>query len=140
MGDEGLAVFVDTGVFVALRNADDELHVRSKQLMKKALKGEFGRVCTSDYVIDEAIKTALVRTRRHDLAVDMGKYIIESPRITKLWTTKDAFDAAWRKFKIFKDQPLSFSDCVSLALMEKTRIKQIVSFDSGFDGLVQRIY
>ncbi|MDH5376478.1 MAG: PIN domain-containing protein [Candidatus Bathyarchaeota archaeon] len=104
------------------------------------MKGEFGRVCTSDYVIDEAITTALVRTRRHDLAVDMGEYIIESPRITKLWTTKDDFDAAWRKFKILKDHPLSFSDCVSLALMEKTRIKQIVSFDSGFDGLVQRIY
>ena len=135
-----MAVFIDTGVFVALRNADDELHVRSKQLIKKALKGEFGRVYTSDYVIDEAITTALVRTRRHDLAVDIGKYIIESPRITKLWTTKDAFDAAWQKFKTFKDQPLSFSDCVSLALTEKTRIKRIISFDSGFDGLIQRIY
>ncbi len=135
-----MTVFVDTGIFVALRNADDELHTRSKELMKRALKGEFGRICTSDYVIDEAITTALVRTRRHDLAVDLGRYIIESPRITKLWTTKDTFDMAWKKFKTFKDKPLSFSDCVSLALMEKNRIKQIISFDSGFNGLVQRIY
>lgn len=135
-----MTVFIDTGVFVALRNADDELHIRSKQLIKKALKGEFGTVYTSDYVIDEAITTALVRTRRHDLAVDIGKYIIESPRITKLWTTKDTFDTAWQKFKTYKDQPLSFSDCVSLTLMEKNRIKQIISFDSGFDGLIQRIY
>jgi len=135
-----MAVFIDTGIFVALRNADDELHTRSKELMKQALKGEFGRIHTSDYVIDEAITTALVRTRRHDLAVDVGRYIIESPRITKLWTTEDTFDMAWKKFKIFKDKPLSFSDCVSLALMEKNRIKQIISFDSGFNGLVQRIY
>ena len=135
-----MAVFIDTGVFVALRNADDELHIRSKQLIKKALKGEFGRVCTSDYVIDEAVTMALVRTGRHDLAVDIGKYIIESPRIKKLWTAKDAFDMAWQKFKAFKDKPLSFSDCVSLALMEKNRVKQIMSFDSGFDGLIQRIY
>jgi len=135
-----LAVFVDTGVFVALRNADDELHARSKQLMKKALKGKFGRAYTSDYIIDEAVTTALVRTRRHDLAVDIGKYIIETPRITKLWTTKDTFDTAWQKFKTFKDKPLSFSDCTSLALMEKNRIKQIMSFDSDFDGLTQRIY
>jgi len=48
------------------------------------LKGEFGRVYTSDYVIDEAVTTALVRTRRHDLAVDIGKYIIESPRFLLL--------------------------------------------------------
>ena len=135
-----MAVFVDTGIFVALRNADDEFHMRSKELMKRALKGEFGRIHTSDYVIDEAITTALVRTRRHDLAVDLGKYIIESPRITKLWTRKDTFDTAWGKFRTFKDKPLSFTDCVSLAFMEKKRIKQIISFDSGFDGLTQRIY
>jgi len=135
-----MAVFIDTGVFVALRNADDELHTRSRELMKRALKGEYGRTYTSDYVIDEAITTALVRTRRHDLAVDIGKYIIESPRITKLWTTKEAFDLAWEKFKAFADKPLSFSDCVSLALMEKNRVNQMMSFDSGFDGLIQRIY
>ena len=135
-----MAVFIDTGVFVALRNADDELHIRSKQLIKKALKGEFGRVYTSDYVIDEAVTTALVRTRRHDLAVDIGKYIIESPRITKLWTAKDTFDVSWQKFKAFKDKPLSFTDCASLALMEKNHIKQIMSFDSGFDRLIQRVY
>jgi len=135
-----MAVFIDTGIFVALRNADDELHIRSKELMKRALKGEFGRIYTSDYIIDEAVITALVRTRRHDLAVDLGKYIIESPRTTKLWTTKDTFDAAWEKFKSFKDRPLTFSDCVSLTLMEKYRIKQLISFDSGFDGLIQRIY
>jgi len=135
-----MTVFIDTGIFVALRNADDELHTRSKELMKRALKGEFGRIHTSDYVIDEAVTTALVRTRRHDLAVDVGKYIIQSPRITKLWTTKDTFDTAWEKFQTFKDQPLSFTDCTSLALMEKNHIKQIISFDSDFDGLTQRIY
>jgi len=135
-----MAVFIDTGVFVALRNADDELHVRSRELMKRALKGEFGRICTSDYVLDEAITTALVRTRRHDIAVDLGRYIITSPRITKLWTTKDTFDIAWEKFKTFKDKPLSFTDCVSLALMEKNRIKQVISFNSGFNGLTQRIH
>ena len=118
-----MAVFIDTSVFVALRNADDELHTRSKELMKRALKGEFGRIHTSDYIIDEAITTALVRTRRHDLATDLGKYIIQSQRITKLWTTKEIFDTAWEKFQTFKDQPLSFTDCVSLVHMEKNRIK-----------------
>lgn len=135
-----MAVFIDTGIFVALRNADDDLHVRSKELMKSALRGEFGRIYTSDYVIDESMTTALIRTKRHDLAVDVGKYIIESPRITKLWTTEDSFNVAWEKFKTLSDKPLSFTDCVSLSLMEKNRTKQIMSFDSGFDGLVQRIH
>ncbi|MGB9854915.1 MAG: type II toxin-antitoxin system VapC family toxin, partial [Candidatus Bathyarchaeales archaeon] len=90
--------------------------------------------------IDEAITTALVRTRRHDLAIDIGKYIIESPRIAKLWTTKEIFELAWQKFKNLKEKPLGFTDCTTLAHIEKNKIKQILSFDSGFDGLVQRIY
>jgi predicted nucleic acid-binding protein len=135
-----MAAFIDTGIFIALRNADDENHQRAKELMKKALKAEFGRIYTSDYIINEAVTTALVRTRRHDLALDIGKYIIESPRITKLWTTKEIFELAWQKFQTLKDKPISFTDCTTLAHIQKNSIKQILSFDSGFDGLIQRIY
>jgi hypothetical protein len=135
-----MTIFIDTGIFIALRNADDEQHQRSKELMKKALKAEYGRIYTSDYIIDEAVTTALVRTRRHDLAVDVGKYILESPRITKLWTTREIFELAWQKFKAFKDKPLSFTDSTTLAHIQKNQIKKILSFDSGFDGLVQRIF
>jgi predicted nucleic acid-binding protein len=134
-----MAIFIDTGIFVALRNADDDHHARSKELMKQALKGEFGRIYTSDYVVDEAVTTALVRTRRSDLAVDLGKYILDSPRITKMWVGEDCFFKAWEKFRAFKDKPLSFTDCTSLALIEKGRIKQIMSFDCDFDGLVLRV-
>ncbi len=135
-----MTIFIDTGIFVALRNADDEKHNRAKELMRKALKAEFGRIYASDYVIDEAITTALVRTKRHSIAIDVGKYIMESPRITKLWTTKEIFQLAWQKFQTQKDKPLSFTDCITLAHMEKNGIKQILSFDSSFDGQVQRIY
>jgi uncharacterized protein len=134
-----MAVFVDTGIFVALHNSDDDFHSRSKALMVQALKGEFGRVFTSDYVIDEAITTALMRTKRHDLAVDLGNFIINSPRITKLWVDEESFGKAWEKFNALGDKPLSFTDCTSIALVEMKGIKQIISFDGGFDGLVSRI-
>ena len=135
-----MAVFVDTGIFVALHNADDEFHSKSKDLVKQALKGDFGRIFTSDYVIDEAVTAALVRTKRHDLAVDLGRHIIDSPRITKLWIGEDSFNQAWEKFRAFKDKALSFTDCTSIALIEMRGIRHIMSFDCGFDGLVSRIY
>ena len=134
-----MAIFIDTGIFVALHNADDQNHERSRELVKKALKGNFGGIYTSDYVIDEAVTAALVRTKRHDLAVDLGTFIIESPRITKLVVDQDAFVTTWAKFKTFDDKTLSFTDCTSFAIMEKRGIKQIMSFDCGFDGLTQRI-
>jgi uncharacterized protein len=135
-----MAVFVDTGIFVALNNSVDNHHSRARELFKQALKGDFGAIFTSDYIIDEAVTTALARTKRKDLAIDLGKYIIESPRITKIWVTEDTFNQTWKKFRDLKDKPLSFTDCNSLVLMETRGIKKIMSFDQGFDGLTERIH
>lgn len=134
-----MSVFVDTGVFVALRNAADRYHRRAKELMARILQAEFGVIYTSDYVIDEAITTALARTKRLGLAIDVGEYILSSPRIEKLRVTEDVFNAAWEKFRSLERRPMSFTDCTSLVLVEKSRIGKIASFDSGFNGLVQRI-
>ena len=134
-----MTVFIDAGIFVALRNAEDANHQRSKELMIAALKGNWGRTYTSDYIIDEAITTALARTRRHDIAVDVGSYIMDSPRFIKIAIDNEIFNEAWIKFKTFKDKALSFTDCTSIALTQKLEIKQILSFDCGFDGLMQRL-
>jgi len=72
----------------------DKNHSRGKELMARALAGEFGVVYTSDYVVDEAITTALARTRRLELAIDIGEFILASPRIVKLRVSEDVFKAA----------------------------------------------
>ena len=134
-----MTAFIDTGIFVALRNAEDVNHQRSKELMISALNGSWGRTYTSDYIIDEAITTALARTKRHDIAVDVGSYIIGSPRFIKIEIDNELFNEAWIKFRTYKDKGLSFTDCTSLAITQKRGIKQIISFDCGFDGLMKRL-
>jgi hypothetical protein len=134
-----LSVFIDTGVLVAARNVDDKDHLRAKELMMSMLRGEHGEIYTSDYVIDEAVTLMLRRTRRLELAINVGEHVLSSPRIRKLRVSEDVFNAAWKKFKSLGKRPMSFTDCTSLALMEKGGIRNIASFDSGFDGLVERI-
>lgn len=134
-----MTIFVDTSVFVAVRNAKDRNHERAKELMRRALMAEFGIIHTSDYVIDETVTTALARTRNHQMAINTGRYILDSERIEKLPVTRDDFEAAWRRFQATKDKFLSFTDCTSLAIMESRKIERILSFDSNFDGLTQRI-
>jgi predicted nucleic acid-binding protein len=133
-----MAAFIDTGVFLALYDLDDRYHKRAVELIKSALTGSFGRLFTSDYVVDEAVTTLLVRTR-HEIAAELGKYLVESPRVTKQFVGAEVFMAAWAKFKNLKDKRLSFTDCTSLAIAEKHGISRIMSFDSGFDGLITRI-
>lgn len=135
-----MAVFVDTGIFVAVRNKKDRNHERARELLKRSLKAEFGIIHTSDYVVDEAVTTALARTRNHQIAVNTGKYILSSPRINLLQASREDFNQAWSKFQKMRDKFLSFTDCVSLALMEGHGIDRIMSFDSGFDGLAERLF
>ncbi len=133
------SVFVDTGVIVAVRNEDDENHERGKELMKRALKGDFGTVHTSDYVFDEATTLALVRTGDPDLAIDVGKFVANTPRIRMLQVTREDYRGAWEKFKSLSGEGLSFTDCSTLQLMESNKVEKLMSFDSGFDGLADRI-
>ncbi len=134
-----MAIFIDTGIFVAVRNAKDTNHKRGVHLMEEALKGKYGVIYTSDYVVDEAITVALARTHNHRIAVNTGKYMLDSPRIVKLAVTQEVFQEAWRRFQEDAERKLSFTDCASLAVMQKQRIQQVMSFDSGFDGHAERI-
>ncbi len=135
-----MAVFIDTCLFLALYDAEDTHHEKSRELFKNALTGGLGRLYTSDFIIDETLTIILVRTKQHNIAVEFGKYLMESPRITRLTVDNDAFLDAWARFQSLKDKFLSFTDCTSLALIEKYRIKQLMSFDRGFDGLTERIH
>lgn len=135
-----MSIYLDTGILVAERNADDKRHSRAEELMKSILKGEYGEAYTSDYVLDEAITLMLMRTKKHELAVDIGEYVLASPRIRVLRVTEKSFDKAWKKFNSFEENPISFTDCTTLALMEEKRIENLASFNSGFDGLAERIY
>lgn len=133
------AIFLDTGVLVVARNRSDNLHAKAVPLMERALRGEFGRVCTSDFIVDEAITTALARTHRQDLAVNTGRLVIDSPRIELLPVGRGEFQSAWDKFQKMRERPMSFTDCTSLALMQVHGIERIMSFDAEFDGLVERV-
>ena len=134
-----MSIFVDTGIFVAAVNVADRNHEAAKELMAGLMKGKFGPVYTSDYVIDEAITASLARIKKLGPVIKLGEFILRSPRIRKLRVTGDVFDAAWERFKSLGKRPMSFTDCTSLALMEMRGMESIASFDSGFDGFVERV-
>ena len=135
--NDAISVFIDTGVFVGARNSRDDRHRLSVEVIKKALKGAFGAVYTSDYVIDEAVTLALARTGKPEIAFDIGDFIFKSDRIRLLWTDKNVFASAWEMFRRYSERRLSFTDCISLAHIEDRKIKFILSYDSGFRGLAE---
>jgi len=134
-----MSAFIDTGVFVAARNKRDINHEKAVNLLREALKGKYGRIYTSDYIFDEAVTVALVRTRKSDIAIDMGNFILSSKKLRILHVDKLVFMDAWRIFKKYVNKKLSFTDAVSIALMRRYNIDYIMSFDKHFDNIVPRI-
>jgi hypothetical protein len=110
--------------------------------MESLLGGEIGSSFTSDYVFDEAVTVALMRTGRHDVAVDLGNLIlgVDRPRfVTVLPVGEGIFDDSWSIFMRYSERGLSFTDCSSIALVRKLDIESIISFDKGFDGILSRL-
>ncbi|MCJ7573581.1 type II toxin-antitoxin system VapC family toxin [Candidatus Bathyarchaeota archaeon] len=137
-----MSVFVDTGVFVAFHNTRDTNHNRALELLRSIVDGELGTAYTSEYVFDEAVTAALVRTRRPENALAVGRMILgelTAPFLAILRLDDEAFKEAWRLFPQYAGRGLSFTDCSSITLMRTAGIESIVSFDADFDGIVSRI-
>jgi len=137
-----MSIFVDTGLFVAFHNTKDVNHSRALEIMKNIVTGKLGSAFTSDYVFDEAVTTALVRTRRPETALTVGRLIqgeFTTPFLVVLRVNATVFKEAWKLFSRYAEKGLSFTDCTSVALMSMKDIESIVSFDTDFDGIVPRI-
>lgn len=140
-----VSAFVDTNIFVAFANKRDRDHGRAVGLLDRVRRGEFGLVYTSDYVFDETITTAFVRTGRSAVAVKVGKIILGSkeesipPLVALIKVDERIFVEAWRAFKTERFEGLSFTDHTILAQLKEFKIDALISFDTGFDGLAQRI-
>lgn len=127
-----MSVLIDTCVFVALYNIRDINHSSAKEMIEDCLDGKYGRSFLSDYIFDETLTTAFVRTKNQKKSVKLGEYILGSP-INLISIDEECFQLAW---EMFKNNSLSFTDCSSLALMKLYGIDRIMTFDKALKNAV----
>lgn len=133
-----MSVFVDTGAFLAYRNKKDTYHEVSLKLFRNALKGEYGQMYTSDYIYDEALTLALVRTNSISVAMDIAEVIL-SPRIKMVFVDEELLENSTKIFKQYSGKNLSFTDAVSIEIMNKFDIEKYLGFDAHFNGIVEQV-
>ena len=123
-------VFVDTSFFKGLLDASDSFHQKAKKAWQK-LKEENTAIITSNYVLDESF--TLIRLRCGIKIVHQFRDdIIKSSHVMKIMRVTVTDEAqAWKWF--LKDwSKLSFTDCVSFALMKRLDIQRAATFDEHF--------
>lgn len=131
-------IFLDTGAFIARFIQNDQYHqqaIRSWELL-----GQQDTKCTtSNFVLDETF-TLLGRRAGNQFAHDRALNIYASQSLTIVRPDLDDEMNALSYFKKYGDQAISFTDCISFALMDRTRIKRVFTFDEHFTWAGYQIY
>lgn len=124
-------IFVDTSFFKAILDIKDEFHINAKKIFKRLQGEEETLLITSNYVLDESF-TLLRKRCGLEACIQLRDDFVRSSKAIKLIRITLADDArAWNWF-LNDWSDLSFTDCVSFALMNRLNIKRSATFDQHF--------
>ncbi|MBM3119704.1 PIN domain-containing protein [Candidatus Shapirobacteria bacterium] len=123
-------VFIDTSFFKAILDEKDDFYKEALGIWEK-LRAENASLLTSNYILDEVF--TLIRKRSGVAKVkEFRELVIQNAASLKIIRVTAADEAnAWNWFlEAWRD--LSFTDCVSFALMERVGLKRVATFDRHF--------
>ena len=86
---------------------------------------------TSNHIIDETL-TLLARRAGYGFAAERAERIYSSQILDVVFSGRDDETEAFRLFRKFSDLQISFTDCVSFAIMKRRKIRTAFTFDRRF--------
>ncbi|MDR5674260.1 PIN domain-containing protein [Halalkaliarchaeum sp. AArc-GB] len=138
-----MSVFVDTGVFYAHHDVDATRHDVATEALARVLGSEaYGHVLTSEYIYDETVTLTYRRTGRMEDAIEVGRRIRGEgypDAIELLHSSPRLFEDAIATYERYTEHGFSFTDAMTVALVERHGIDSVLSFDDDFDGVVDRL-
>jgi predicted nucleic acid-binding protein len=130
-GAGGVApVFVDSSAWFAVASASDGRHVEADGLLREAVSKQIV-LLTTNLVVAEVHRLALFRMGSQPAAAMLDR-MSASPLVRIVFATADHHVAARRWLGKLADQPISYTDAVSFAVMESMRCRTALTFDRHF--------
>jgi predicted nucleic acid-binding protein len=122
-------VFVDSSVYLALLDTDDEHHSEATQLLRQLAQARYRQFTTNVLLIEShaLILSVLGRARAARFLSDME----ESNTVVIRVRAADEERAKQILFQ-YDDKDFSFADAISFAVMERLDIRLAFAFDRDF--------
>lgn len=130
-------LFIDTGAFLAREIQRDQHHKDAMQAWA-ALSAAPEKLYTSEHCIDETA-TLLARRTTYAFAASWGRDLLGSGIIVLRAEPID-LEMAFTTMRKYADQGVSFTDCLSIALMKRHRIAWVFGFDHHFAAAGYRLW
>ncbi|AJF59858.1 MAG: PilT protein [archaeon GW2011_AR10] len=125
--------FIDTVTLFAGFFVDEKHHVKAKEVVAAIAEGKVRDAVYSDYVLDELL--TLARAKKGAAVSNEILEEIANSEIKMEKVEQRHLSLAMELFKSY--EKLSFTDCTTVALMLDLGIKEIYSFDKGFDSVAK---
>ena len=125
-----MKLFVDTGAFIALIDADDEKHKAAAAFYRNS-KEKGARFVTTTFVVCETMNYLRARIS-HDIAVLFRENLKKSGFNEVITVTASIEEGAFAIFKRYADKEFSFTDCTSFSIMRSLKLKTAFAFDKHF--------
>jgi predicted nucleic acid-binding protein len=123
-------LFVDSGAWLALRSLRDQHHRDAERLFQEAIARRIP-LLTTNLVIAEMHRLTLFRAGIEP-AVRALQRLKASPNVTIHFPAADDHTSACRWLERLMPHPITYTDAVSFAVMEATRCRDVLGFDSDF--------
>jgi predicted nucleic acid-binding protein len=125
-------IFIDTGAFLGRWVGRDQHHERAIAGWAE-IRARRRRCLTSSFVLDE-VMTLLGRRVSYSFAAERAEGLWTSRALTIARPDEPDELAAIELLRKLADQRVSFTDCVSFALMRRHRVRMAFSFDRHFEA------
>jgi predicted nucleic acid-binding protein len=123
-------IFVDTSAWAALFVLDDPLNTTARDFCEQ----NQDTLLTSDYVLDELL--TLLQTRfTLQAAIRAGQSLWSGRPCALVYLTPKDIEQAWEIFRSHRDKGWSFTDCTSLAVMQRLHVSSAFAFDRHFSQM-----
>ena len=123
-------VFVDSSAWFAVASASDGRHAEADALLRHAVARRI-RLVTTNLILAEIHRLALVRMGIRPASALLDR--IEASRLVAVvHAGAEHHRAARRWLAKLADQPVSYTDAVSFAVMEAARYRIAMTFDHHF--------
>jgi|SRR6185369_3350988 predicted nucleic acid-binding protein len=123
-------VLIDTAAWLALVNTKDELHSQATQTMAELRHGNYTLV-TTEFVLLEVANALCAAAWRHK-AIKLIDGLRAQPKLRIIQADTNILAEGWQLYSNRLDKEWSLTDCISIVVMQKDRIKKAFTSDHHF--------
>lgn len=125
-----MTIFIDSSFFKGLLDTTDDFHSQAITIFSE-WKSNKPQLVTSNYILDESL--TLLRVRQGlPVALKLRDLLAKgAQRISLIRVTVEDEANAWEWFTKPWSK-LSYTDCVSFAMMKRLGLTQVATFDTHF--------